>query len=72
MGILVAEACDRAFPPMLSETLRERLETDGFGQQMVEELVEGRWKWPWGHEDEDAMVGEFSASNTFGTSENGR
>ena len=42
MGILVAEACDRAFPPMLSETLRERLDSDGFGQQMVEELVEGR------------------------------
>jgi hypothetical protein len=42
LGILVAEACDRAFPPMLSETLRERLESDGFGQQMVEELVEGR------------------------------
>jgi hypothetical protein len=42
LGILVAEACDRAFPPMLSATLRERLESDGFGQQMVEELVEGR------------------------------
>eukprot|EP00435_Cladocopium_sp_Y103_P062959 s337_g24.t1 len=61
------EACDRAFPPMLCETLRQRLQCDGFGQQMVEELVEGMVRINYGQGlDVGAFVGAVALCGFVG------
>lgn len=52
---------------MLSETLRERLACDGFGQQMVEELVEGMVRINYGQGlDVGAFVGAVALCGFVG------